>query len=174
MQLVKHTRYCWLLLTAWWLLTGAGLAQEPPAIPGNVNTFELWNGCAPIRLVIWGLNDDAADIDLTYERVLTLAESRLRAARLYDAAVVYPAPVLRVDVMVLVSESGRSGAFRVDVSFKKYLRDDVLDWTWYATTWETRVFGIHTGDAGYIMQVVSEKLDRFILEYLRVNETACQ
>ena len=174
MQLVKHTRYCWLLLTAWWLLTGAGLAQEPPAIPRNVHTFELWNECAPIRLIIWGFEGEGADIGLTRERVRTLAESRLRAARLYDAAVVYPAPILLVDVVVLVSESGRSGAFSVDVSFEKYLRDDVLDWTWYATTWETGVLGIHTGDAGYIMQVVSEKLDLFILEYLRVNETACR
>ena len=44
----------------------------------------------------------------------------------------------------------------------------------YAATWETGNYGTHAGNAGYIMQIVSERLDRFILEYLRVNETACR
>ena len=33
--------------------------------------------------------------------------------------------------------------------------------------------GTHTGEARYILQGVSERLDDFILEYLRVNEAAC-
>ena len=40
--------------------------------------------------------------------------------------------------------------------------------------WETGSYGTHGGDADYILQAVSERLDRFILEYLRVNETACR
>ncbi len=175
MQLVKHTRYCWLLLTAWWLLTGAGLAQEPLplAIPGDVNTFGLWNKCAPVWSFVERLDDDAADIGLTRERIQTLAESRLRAARLYSEAIVF-APSLRVDVSMFVSENRRSGAFNIEVSFQKYLHDVVSDRGQYAATWETGSYGIHTGDAGYILQIVSEKLDLFILEYLRVNEAACQ
>ena len=204
-QLVKHTRYCWPLLTAWWLLVGAGLAQEPsrPKIPPppplasvidedvdileqlieDANVFRLWHGCEPMFLSVEGLPDDAADIDLTKERIQTLAESRLRVARLYvgyDDEVLLSSPplklppVLYVRVGVLVSESGRGGAFSIEVSFKKHLRDDVSDRNGSATTWDTTTYGMHGGDAGYIMQAVSERLDWFILEYLRVNETACQ
>ena len=86
------------LLTAWCLLVGDGLAQEPtrPSLPpppsfpipppppslSSSDAFALWNECAPINLIIEGLSDGAAAIDLTMERIQTLAESRLRAARL--------------------------------------------------------------------------------------------
>ena len=42
-----------------------------------------------------------------------------------------------------------------------------------STTWRIGTYGTHGGDAGYILQALSEKLDKFILEYLRVNESAC-
>ena len=175
-QLAKRTRYCWLLLTAWWLLAGAGLTQElllPPAGLSHRDAFELWNGCAPMRLFVEELPDDAADIDLTKERIQTLAESRLRVARLYDAALP-PAPYLYVRVSVLVSENRRGGAFSIDVSFQKYLRDAVSGRSMFAEAWNTGSYGTHSGDADYIMQGVSEYLDEFILEYLRANETACR
>ena len=92
---------------------------------------------------------------------------------MYSEAIVF-APNLRVDVSMFVSENRRSGAFNIEVSFQKYLHDVVSDRGQYAATWETASYGIHTGDADYILQIVSEKLDLFILEYLRVNEAACQ
>ena len=39
--------------------------------------------------------------------------------------------------------------------------------------WNTTSYGTHSGNAGFILQSVSEHLDRFVLEYLRVNEAAC-
>ena len=168
---VKRTRYCWLLLTAWCLLVGAGLAQEPPTSLSDFDAFGLWNECAPIGLFVGGLPDDAADIDLTKERIQTLAESRLRAARLYGEVALYR-PFLHVNVGVLVSENRRSGAFSIDVSFQKYLRDAVSGRSWDAATWESGNYGMHSGDADFIMQAVSEHLDRFVLEYLRVNESS--
>ena len=168
---VKRTRYCWLLLTAWCLLVGAGLAQEPPTSLSDFDAFGLWNECAPIGLFVGGLPDDAADIDLTKERIQTLAESRLRVARLYDAAVL---PALVVGVSVIVSESGRGGAHGIDVSFYKYVLDVVSDRNGIAMTWFTGAIGMHGADADYIMEGVSKYLDEFILEYLRVNETACR
>ena len=83
-------------------------------------------------------------------------------------------PTMYVNVGVTVSENRRGGAFLVDVSFNKYLRDGVSDRNGFAATWNTGSYGTYSGDAGYIMQFVSEQLDRFILEYLRVNETACR
>ena len=42
-----------------------------------------------------------------------------------------------------------------------------------ATTWVRGSAGTHGGDAGYIRSGVSEYMDTFLLEYLRVNEEAC-
>ncbi len=143
------------LLTAWCLLVGAGLAQEPPrpTIPppppptslSDFDAFGLWNGCAPIGLIV-GLSDDAAAV----------------------------LPFLHVSVNVFVSENLRGGAYSIEVSFQKRLRDVVSDRNGFAATWDTGSYGTHGGDAGHIMQSVSERLDRFVLEYLRVNETACR
>ena len=182
------------LLTAGCLLVGDGLAQEPPRFPIPpppkltippppprfpipTSGFALWNECAPIGLLVERLSDDAADIDLTEERIQTLAESRLRAARMYDAAA---STHLYVRVGVLVLEN-RTGAFNVEMSFNKYLREDVPEY-WrnemsdlkvMASTWDNGGIGTHGGDASFILQSVSEYLDRFVLEYLRVNEAAC-
>ena len=140
----------------------------------DFDAFGLWNECAPIGLFVGGLPDDAADIDLTKERIQTLAESRLRAARLYGEVALYR-PFLHVNVGVLVSENRRSGAFSIDVLFYKHVLDVVSDRFGPAVTWDTGgAYGTHGGDAGFILQAVSERLDRFILEYLRVNETACR
>ena len=172
------------LLTAWCLLVGAGLAQEPPrpTIPppppptslSDFDAFGLWNECAPIELVVGELLNDAADIDLTKERIQTLAENRLRIARLYSEVGVYSIPSLHVSVGVTVLENLRGGAFVIDVSFHKYLLDGISDHSGSAATWDTLSFGTHTGDADYILQAVSNEIDHFILEYLRVNETACR
>ena len=171
------------LLTAGCLLVGDGLAQEPPSpffplppprpIPpslSGVDAFALWNECAPIALIVEGLDDEAAAIALTMERIQTLAEIRLRAARLYDAAARHH---LYVRVGVLVSENRRGGAYSIEVLFKKYLRDGVSDQNGFAAAWDTTSYGTHSGNAGFILQSVSEHLDRFVLEYLRVNEIAC-
>ena len=66
------------------------------------------------------------------------------------------------------------GAFHIKVSFKKRLRDDVSEKNGIAETWDTGSLGTHGGNGGFILQGVSEHLDRFVLEYLRVNETVCR
>ena len=109
-----------LALTVW---PGHATAQEL----SDSDRFKLFNECGPMHLVVEDYGDAGwADIGLTVDRIQTMAESRLRAARLYDA-----------------------------------------------TTWHIGAAGTHSGDARFILQGLSEALDRFILEYLRVNEDAC-
>ena len=47
--------------------------------------FQLFNECGPMNLLVEDYKDHAgwADIGLTVDRLQTMAESRLRAARLY-------------------------------------------------------------------------------------------
>ena len=113
------------LLTAWCLLVGAGLAQEPPASLSDVDAFDLWNECAPMFLSV-RLSGQVADIDLTEEHIQTLAESRLRVARLYGEGATSN-PFLYVRVNVTGSENLRGGTFSIDVTYNKYLRDDASD-----------------------------------------------
>ena len=128
--------------------------------------FKLFNECRPMNLAVEQYKDNAAwaDIGLTVDRLQTMAESRLRAARLYDARAL---PYLYVNVNVV----GRGFSWGMD--YKKLVYDAVSDETFYATTWNIGSAGTHGGDAGYILQSVSESLDSFILAYLRVNEDAC-
>ena len=132
-----------------------------------VERFELFNACRPMELLIEGLSRDATEIELTKEQLQAAAESRLRASRLYtedperaDYAYLY--------VNVNVSER----VFYVSLEYIKTVTD-AFDITSGAVTWDTGTVGSHGGDAGYIVSVISQSLDRFLAAYLRVNEPAC-
>ena len=127
--------------------------------------FQLFNNCQPIYLIVETLSEDA-DIGLTDERIQTMAETRLRAARIYDDTVTVP----NVYVQVAVFRT----SFRFDITFRKGLYDSVSSEQSLAITWIDGSMGIHGGDAGYIVRGVSEHMDAFILEYLRVNADACE
>ena len=64
-------------------------------------------------------------------------------------------------------------AFSTSLDYKKTLIDPVSVEGGFATTWHTGSAGTHGGDAAYIVSNVSEHLDQFLTEYLRVNEAAC-
>ena len=130
----------------------------------SLERFQLLTNCTPIDLVVEGLSDDAADIRLTTERIRTIAESRLRAARLYDSA-------SSLNLYVRIGVVGP--AFSTEVEFRKVLLDAVSASVFTASTWEESRLGTHGGDAGYILQGLSELLDDFVLNYLRVNADAC-
>ena len=148
-----------LALAVW---PGHATAQDVSAY----DRFELFNECRPMDLTVEDYEDDAGwtDIGLTVDRIQTMAESRLRAARLYDATAF---PILYVNLGV------SSSSFSLGVKYRKVVYDRVSGETNYATTWDIGSVGTHGGDAGFILQGLSEYLDRFILEYLRVNEDAC-
>ena len=131
----------------------------------DFDRFKLFNECGPMDLAVEDYEDAGwADIGLTKDRIQTMAESRLRAARLYD---VTAGTYLYVNVIVV------GVGFSWSVAYSKALYDLVSSEANYAITWQVGRTGTHSGDAGFILQGLSEALDRFILEYLRVNEDAC-
>ena len=150
------------------LVAGAVLLVSPVHAQENVESsiarFQLFNECKPMRLTVEGLPDDAGKIRLTQEQVRTAVESRLRSARLYDAAEL---PYLYVNVNVF------GPAFGVRVEYNKYFLDTASGEFGMATTWNTGGTGTHGGDAGFILSAVSQHLDKFLVEYLRVNEENC-
>ena len=146
--------------------------QDPPPDErqGYVDRFQLFTRCEPLDLVLENLDDDAANINLTAERMRILTESRLRAARLYDAEA---SMFLYVKVSVIANDP-RGGPFLIHIGFGKLLYDIVSDTAGSAETWEDTRIGMHDGDADFILQGLSELMDSFVLEYLRVNEAACE
>ena len=138
------------------------------SVEEQLDHFALFSDCTQMMLVVEGLPSDATDIGLSDEGVQTAVESRLRSARLYrsDGAIV---PYLYVNVNVV----GR--AFSIRLEYKKNLYDvDYAQASGYATTWKSSSAGTHGGDAVYIVSAVSQHVDRFLVEFLRVNEDACE
>ena len=129
--------------------------------------FRLFTRCVPLGISVDVQGDEADEIEITEERVRTMAESRLRAARLYDSR--EGVPFLAVTILTL--DDGPAFVSRIRLS--KWLRDDRTGLEGGIFTWESLGYGRHGGDAGFIMQGLSEDLDGFILEYLRVNEGYC-
>ena len=147
------------------------VALLAPAAPGQdaaslLERFELFNACRPMRLLVEGLDDDAAAIGLNKAALQAAAESRLRAARLYtedperaDWAYLY------VNVNVV------NPAYSISASYRKKVTDAFGE-SGLATTWSSDSAG-QSSKAGFIVSSLSRHMDRFLTAYLRVNEEAC-
>ena len=141
------------------------MGQElPDSIRESLERFRLFTECQPVGLNLYA-GEEAVELGVTEERLRTVAESRLRAARLFRAE--GSGPVLWVEVGVV------GLAYLIQVDLLRSMRNPYTE-TWApVTTWEGGGFGAHGGNAGFIMQGVSEYMDGFIGDYLRVNEAAC-
>lgn len=130
--------------------------------------FELCYVCSPMGLVVEFLHDDAKVIGLTRERLQAAAESRLRAARLYTE---YPAGV--TGSLLYVNASVVGPAFDLSLEFHKPLFDPVSSVARPTMTWRAAVTGTHSGLSGFIVHSLSQELDKFLADFLRVNEKHC-
>lgn len=153
----------------WVTAIAAVIAAAPLEAQEARERFELFNECSPVRLTVTLGNDDRDLPELTYERVRTLAESRLRAARLFPR---FPPqlPFLQITVDVVGT------AFSGRVIFFKRVYDPLSGVSEFTSTWRRGDTGTHRGgeeSAAFIMQRLSELVDTFVLEYLRVNEESC-
>ena len=150
------------------LLTLTLIAVSPASGQVSIyDKFQLWNDCLPINLLIESLPDDATEIELTKERIATVARSKLRAARLYDQE---ESTWLYVNVQIV------GGAFSMSVEFNKLVIDDATDLPGFPITWDRGSMGTHGGGANganFVLSSLAEKIDTFIDEYLRVNDEAC-
>ena len=117
-------------------------------------------------IVIEEMSPDAKKIGLTKEAIQAAVESRLRSARLYKSGPLKPHIYVSVNVL--------RKAFSISLEFKKPLYDRFSDETLDAPTWQKGVVGTHGGSKGYILSTISEYMDRFLVEFLRVNEDACE
>lgn len=134
----------------------------------SMELFALFNWCQPMKIVVENLGDEATRLRLTKDRLRSAAESRLRAANLHeeggddgDGSYLY----------VRVGVSRR--AFVLDLQYRKLVTDLASEQMFAAPTWDEQVFGTHGGDVLTVTALLSELLDDFMADYLRVNEIAC-
>ena len=106
-------------------------------------------------------------IGLTKESIQSAAESRLRSARLYRS-------IVDAQSYLFIVVTVTSRAFSILLRFEKYVRDPFTDIVFLATTWDTGSIGTHGGSAGPILSELSRHMDHFLVEFLRVNEKACE
>ena len=146
--------------TAAGVILGAGA----PAAAEELDRFALFAACAPMRLVVERLDADATEFGLTEDAIRNAAESRLRSARLYDAQ---GQQVLYIAVRV------HGYLARITLHYNKLLHDALTGGREYAPTWIDGSIGVYLGDTGSVVSELGLLLDRFLVEYLRVNEAAC-
>ena len=158
---MRHMAFLVVIITALMAIAPAGATEEV----SDHDRFALWNYCAPMDLVVVDLSGDATDIGLTKDAVTVAVRSKLRAARLYSAG--SRVPLLAANAHVV------STALNIRVQYFKWLYDPMSDLWREANTWVTSSTGTHRGEASYILSAVSQHVDEFIDDYLRVNGPAC-
>ena len=155
-------RITWLVLLAIFASPAGGAAAQDVSADDR---FELFNQCRPMRFIVKDLHADAAEIDLTEAAIQAAVESRLRSARLYDADA---GPVLYLNVELVV---GLLLSLRLE--YMKALYDPVSEDSRLVPTWQSTSIGTQGGDAAYLLSILAGQMDGFLVEYLRVNESAC-
>ena len=153
-----------------WTLLGILLTASTvqAQVVSDLDHFKLFNFCRPMLLEVADLTSDARGIGLTEEGVQLAVESRLRAARLYtesweEANLAF----LFIDVHVA------RRAFSITVQYHKLVTDLATNSNGPAITWDDGSTGTYRSGAGFIIQGLSSYLDKFLANYLRVNDPAC-
>lgn len=157
------TRGAWLAAAASWFFAASASGGNA----ADLDRFRLWNDCRAMNLVIEGLPAGGAAIGLTNEAVAAAVRSKLRAARLYEAGEDPYLPYLYVQVNVFET------AFGVRVEYRKVVADVASDQIGFGATWRVGRLGTHGWDPAFVLSGVSQSMDEFIDEYLRVNADAC-
>lgn len=124
---------------------------------------QLFTRCAPLSIAI-GFSMKNTDAPLTKETIANAVESRLRGARLFKSDA---AQFLAVDLNVLGS------AFSLRIGLNSWIEDMGFGRGGTVLMWGTGATGTHSGNAQYIVSLVSQYMDEFIVKYLRVNEGHC-
>ena len=154
-----------LALAALALLLLAGRAAGETA-KERLERFQLFGDCKPMFLIVEALPPGASKIGLTVDLLQAAVESRLRAARLYDSEVL--SPYLYVNVNVV------GKAHHIELEYTKWVFDPLSGLNGSAATWSIGGTGTHGGEAEYVLSLVSQTMDQFLLEFLRVNDEACE
>ena len=132
----------------------------------KLNRFQLFTNCKPVELLVENLPQSATGIGLTKSDIIAAAESRLRSARIYTAEA--------SNSYLYVNVTATKLAYSISFEFKKMVLDLFSGHNSFAGTWDTGSMGTHGGSSTYILSNIAKHMDQFIVQFLRVNEKACE
>lgn len=153
-----------------------------------IDYLKLWTECRPVYFLVEILDDHAANIGLRREDIKATILSRLRSARIYWEGERQLAPGEFSKVGQIYANVHIVGlAFHIRLEFKRLMQlqfsntmgvpglpVDGRKFRIPAAMWWTGVTGTHSGNAEFLLSVVARQTDKFIDEYLRVNQKACK
>ena len=140
-------------------------AAKEEAQMERLERFRLATNCAPMSIAVEHLPTQASKIGLSRTSIQTAAESRLRSARLFDSS---------RSIYLYIQVNVTRYAFNAKVNFNKHLYDPISKQMFTTITWSEAITGTHSQDSGYILSHLYKLLDEFLVDYLRVNEKACE
>ena len=118
-----------------------------------------------MNLIVEDLHPDALKIGLTKAEIRAAAESRLRSARLYNS---------EATNYLYINSNVVDPAFSTSLKYQKEVHDIASNQRFTTTTWSRSLTGTTRKNPGFILSGISRLLDRFLVEFLRVNEKACE
>ena len=134
-----------------------------------LNRFKLFSNCQSMNLIVEKLSPSALQIGLTKDSIQNTAESRLRSARLFSNQVSDSFLYVRKKRVFALSQ-----AYTIIVEFGKKVVDQFTGVSSFARTWQSGGAGIHRNDPTYLLSVLSKHMDKFLVEFFRVNDEACR
>lgn len=151
----------------------------------NLLKKEFLQGIDKVRVSVRPINKDARDMGLTWDRLITVTELRLRKEGIivnpqFDCSNIYnrinkelntPTIYVKVNVMVAHAGGGAVGyvfSINLDILETVILRRD-KNVGGAATTLSYSFLGTHAGDPEYIISVLSRLLDQFLNDYYKAN-----
>ncbi len=120
-----------------------------------------------IFIILERLGSEASNIGLTFDSIYTRVELRLRSAGLTpDIEGKNDDSYLYVNVFVV------GAAYTVAVRYERRVIFTAGDqqYIYYSPTWESASIGTHARSRVYIMNALDQQLDKFLNEYLKVNQ----
>ena len=128
--------------------------------PSRSERFKLYNLCAPMGLRVESVPSDLAAVGLSSTQVTSLAEGRLQLIDLFEADAL---TTLRVE----------ASRHAVQVQYLKPVVDVASSETETIQTYSSSA-KVRDGTVASVLLELSKLLDSFLLEYLRVNGSACK
>ena len=161
-------------MTRWPAATAAMLLAFTTAVHAT-SDYDLFMLC-PARegmdLFIGEVSPDTAEGGLATEQIRNLAEVRLRATAVFDPTA-EPILYLAVTAGTRVEGSNHFPFYSISVEYTRGLVDPDTSMAGWGSTWSKTSTG--QGDSPFVLSHLSQMLDRFLVKYLRVRDSAeCQ
>lgn len=127
--------------------------------------FELFNGCAKMWVDLH-LYVQGTHMVLLERQIRSDIEDRLHTAGIYDR---YAAPST---FAIGISVAGYS--YSITIYYMKTVNDVASGISDSAVMWRSGWHGTHANNPELILNKISDLVDKFIAEYLRINKDACE